>query len=58
MYEPHPSQVLSLFVLLNFINVDNKDSTALFNYMIQIPTGEGKSVILGGLSAYLGLIGY
>jgi hypothetical protein len=39
MYAPHPSQILSLFVLLNFINLNDIDSTDLFNYMIQIPTG-------------------
>ena len=50
--KPHPVQVVSLFYLL-----EKKNSTH-FNQLLQLQTGEGKSVVLGVLSIVLAMQGY
>jgi len=47
---------LSLFLLLGFNKKDLLPT--IERTMIQVSTGEGKSIILGILSAYLGLVGF
>jgi hypothetical protein len=56
VYKPHPGQILAIFLLLEFDKETpvNKISKS----MVQVSTGEGKSVILGALSAYLALVGF
>ena len=52
--EPHPTQITALMLLLGIVNKnDNLD-----NRLAQVGTGEGKSVVLAGLSCYLALVGY
>ena len=67
---PHPVQMLALFQLLGL----GKDPTShgwidislfnghtpydLQNHLIQISTGEGKSIVLGVLSTFLAMLGY
>lgn len=65
--KPHPVQVLAIFRLLE---IDREGAwtdrarqlvgmgPAITNHMIQIGTGEGKSVILGGLATLLSLLGH
>jgi hypothetical protein len=68
LIKPHPVQLIAIFRLLT---VDRVDSllTSLINFfcasddsvpghLIQVGTGEGKSVLLGGLAAVLSLLGY
>jgi hypothetical protein len=68
LLKPHPVQLIAIFRLLG---VDRVDSllTSLINlfsasddsvpgHLIQVGTGEGKSVLLGGLAAVLSLLGY
>eukprot|EP01087_Luapelamoeba_hula_P010439 TRINITY_DN276_c0_g1_i1.p1 TRINITY_DN276_c0_g1~~TRINITY_DN276_c0_g1_i1.p1 ORF type:complete len:2464 (-),score=305.43 TRINITY_DN276_c0_g1_i1:82-7473(-) len=68
--KPHPIQVLAVFRLLgldlttsvldslfNAIGL-SKSQHSLLNHVVQVGTGEGKSVILGSLSALLAFLGY
>jgi hypothetical protein len=52
--QPHPTQITTLMLLLGIAtkkeNLDNR--------LAQVGTGEGKSVVLAGLSCYLALVGY
>jgi hypothetical protein len=55
LYEPHPAQIIGMFLILGICG-DRKEQ--LGNRIAQVLTGEGKSVVLGGLSCYLGLVNY
>ncbi|KAL4473750.1 hypothetical protein ABPG74_022614 [Tetrahymena malaccensis] len=52
----HASQIYSIMMLLGFENW--KNNQMLKNQLIQVLTGEGKSIVLGILSAVLALFGY
>jgi len=64
--KPHPVQVLSLLRLLEadsstwtqYLKEWISGTRTLINHMVQIGTGEGKSVILGGMSVFLALLGF
>ncbi|MEM7361850.1 MAG: hypothetical protein AAF335_02450 [Bacteroidota bacterium] len=49
----YPSQIITIFRLLG---VDNKSK--LENHLAQVFTGQGKSLILGGLAAILAILGF
>jgi len=51
--EPHPIQLLCLFRLLQTSN-----STKFCNQLVEILTGEGKSVVLGICATYFALCGF
>ena len=51
-YQPHAVQMLTLFRMLELKNGN------FFNQLVQVLTGEGKSVILGTLSCIFALKGY
>ncbi|KAL4475809.1 hypothetical protein ABPG72_011370 [Tetrahymena utriculariae] len=53
--ELYVSQVISIMILLGF---DENGSQKLQNQLIQVNTGEGKSIIIGILSILLALMGY
>ena len=55
LYEPHPAQVIAMFLILGICGSLNEQ---LDSRIAQVLTGEGKSVVLGALSCYLGLVGY
>lgn len=52
--EPHPTQITALMLLLGIVY----DKEHLDNRLAQVGTGEGKSVVLAGLSSYLALVGF
>jgi hypothetical protein len=54
LFEPHNIQVLSILSLLGIAD----SSSELRNQIMEIRTGEGKSMILGVLSIVLGLLGF
>jgi len=56
LLRPHAVQVLSIFMVLNFHHQD-ENKKKLLNHLVQIKTGEGKSVILGVLSTFFALFG-
>ena len=56
VYKPHPGQILAIFLVLEFDNPNPVKTIS--KSMVQVSTGEGKSVILGALSAYLALVGF
>ncbi len=56
VYKPHDGQILAIFLLLEF-DV-SKNSNTIAKAMVQVSTGEGKSVILAALASYLALVGY
>eukprot|EP01041_Mallomonas_annulata_P001680 gene1680-3252_t len=74
LIKPHPVQILGIFCLLGLDTKDgiwNKFSNSLAvlagigsiqptldGHLIQIGTGEGKSILLGGLSCLLAIFGY
>jgi len=51
--QPHPVQFLTLYRLLNA-----PDESSFYSQLVQVKTGEGKSLILGVLSTVFGLLGY
>jgi len=53
LLQPHPVQVLTLFRLL-----EQSDPQKFISQLVQVLTGEGKSVILGALSTIFALLGY
>jgi hypothetical protein len=55
LYDPHPAQIIAMFLILG---ICGEKKEQLGNRIAQVLTGEGKSVVLGGLSCYLGLVGY
>ena len=63
MRTPHPTQILTLLFILEF-HLNEKilyvfeKTKKLQNKLIQLLTGEGKSIILGLLSAFFAIIGY
>jgi len=52
LLKPHPAQVISIFRILKIDERENLD-----NHLVQIKTGEGKSVVLGVLSIFFALMG-
>lgn len=52
--EPHPTQITTLILLLGIAHEDESIS----NRLAQVGTGEGKSIVLAGLSCYLALCGF
>jgi len=52
---PHPAQIIAIFEIFCF---DTKKSDKLKNNMVQVGTGEGKSIILGLSSIIFALLGY
>ena len=72
LFQPHPAQVISIFRMLGlgyrtgfkevFINTSpifgNDKDTSLRNNLVQIGTGEGKSVSLAVTSVVLALLGF
>ena len=59
LFLPHPAQVVSIFRMLGIGNSAPKDSTfGLKNNLVQIGTGEGKSVTLAVTAATLSLLGF
>jgi len=50
---PHPIQVLCFLRLL-----EGSPSKGYFNQLIEVLTGEGKSIVLGVVAIYFGLLGY
>ncbi|KAL4506142.1 hypothetical protein ABPG73_016876 [Tetrahymena malaccensis] len=51
----YASQVISIMILLGF---DENKAQKLQNQLLQVSTGEGKSIILGILSTLIALMGY
>jgi hypothetical protein len=51
---PHPTQITTLILLLGI----SHPNEALSNRLAQISTGEGKYIVLAGLSCYLALVGF
>jgi hypothetical protein len=52
LLKPHAAQVVAVWLLLNCVNADYQD---LENKLVQVLTGEGKSVVLGVTATILGL---
>jgi hypothetical protein len=52
--DPHPAQVTTLILLLGMVD----SAEMLSNKLSQVGTGEGKSIVLAGLSCYLALVGF
>ena len=55
---PSCMQVISILLMLGNDNDDIIVGKMLKNHVVQIPTGEGKSIVLGVLSIILSLLGY
>jgi hypothetical protein len=55
-YDPHPAQVIAMFLILGICGDTNNGK--LGNRLAEVLTGEGKSVVLAGLSSYLALAGF
>ena len=55
LLKPHPAQVISIFRLLD---LDHKKGSAFPNNLVQIGTGEGKSVVMAITSIILALLGF
>jgi hypothetical protein len=53
LYSPHIMQILTILKLLA---LDREEPIA--DHLIQVGTGEGKSIVLGGLAAFLAYLGY
>jgi hypothetical protein len=63
--EPHPSQVISIMILLNMhpeksylVNTNKNGTTNFETTLIEILTGEGKSITLACLCIVLSILGY
>jgi hypothetical protein len=54
-FKPHEIQVVTLLLLLG---IARDKGEKLANRMAEVGTGEGKSIVLAVLSAYLALVGY
>jgi len=52
LLKPHPAQIISIFRILK---IDQREN--IENHLVQIKTGEGKSVVLGVLSSFFALLG-
>ena len=52
--EPHSTQITTIIILLGISHPEGKQS----NRLAQVGTGEGKSIVLAGLSSYLALVGF
>ena len=55
-FQPHPVQIVAIFLLLNI--QDPRSGNAGRNALAEIKTGEGKSVVLAGLSIYKAVCGF
>lgn len=72
MLQPHPIQVISILRFIGLDKVESIKEKAkkfganlvgieldkLKNHLMQIKTGEGKSIILGAMSLLLAIMGY
>ena len=54
LFQPHPAQVISIFRIFGV----GDDTSRLQNNLIQIGTGEGKSLILAATSVIFALLGF
>lgn len=54
LYSPHPAQIASLLLTLGIAGNNGK----LGKRLAEVLTGEGKSYVLAGLSAYMALTGF
>jgi hypothetical protein len=54
-FRPHEIQVVTILLLLGIATCE---SQVLKNCMAQVGTGEGKSIILATMNAYLALVGF
>jgi hypothetical protein len=52
---PHASQIISI---IRILSLDLRDRTNLRNHLVEIKTGEGKSITLGLTSIILAGMGY
>ena len=55
--KPHAGQVISIFRLFG-LDMDSRDGPRLKNHLVEIFTGEGKSITLGVCAVLLALMGY
>ena len=55
LMKPHAAQVIAIWSMLN---CGNTKQTNLQNKMLEVKTGEGKSIVLGITAAILSLLGY
>lgn len=51
---PHMSQIVAILILVGAV----KSSSALKNQLVQVLTGEGKSIVLAGVCCYFALKKY
>jgi superfamily II DNA or RNA helicase len=51
-FQPHPAQIVAIYLLTGL------SDTKLSNALVEVLTGEGKSIVLAGLCCYLALKGY
>jgi hypothetical protein len=51
-FQPHPAQIVAIYLLIGF------NDASLTNVLIEVLTGEGKSIVLAGLCCYLALKGF
>jgi hypothetical protein len=68
LIKPHPVQLIAIFRLLGLDHIDSfwssfgslfsRPDSSVPGHLIQVGTGEGKSILLGGLAAVLSLLGY
>ena len=58
-YKPHPAQISAIMLILSIVSEGKSDKPkSVANCMAQVGTGEGKSVVLAGLSSFLALVGF
>jgi hypothetical protein len=50
-FQPHPAQIVSILLLIGF-------NDRISSKLIELKTGEGKSIVLAGLCCYLALSGF
>jgi energy-coupling factor transporter ATP-binding protein EcfA2 len=53
--KPHPAQVIGTWLMLNVLHTDYQ---SLENVLLELQTGQGKSIVLGVTAAILALYGY
>ena len=63
LLQPHAAQLIAIFRLLGFDASPSSDRTGILegrmsNHLVQVKTGEGKSVVLAVVAAVLALLGY
>ncbi len=50
-FQPHPAQIVSILLLIGF-------NDRISSKLIELKTGEGRSIVLAGLCCYLALSGF